>query len=192
VGTVVVTGPGGIDGDAVISLPDIWDVSPHREQLLGPIAAWSTSQAALSEVGPRHRGQVRELIPRHWSGDAASGYQRRSDSFTDLHTRVCGCTGLVATQFQELDSHLKETEQALERMWRRISSRVQSRRVPHPAGVEFLVRNDAQVQLVRQAIRDAQLVRRASSEFVRICRERIEAATAELAALLDADAAAGK
>jgi hypothetical protein len=187
-----VTGPGGIDGDAVISLPDIWDISPHREQLLGPIAAWSTSQAALSEVGPRHRGQVRELIPQHWSGASAEGYLRRSAGFTDLHARVCGCTGLVATQFQELDGHLRETERALDRMWRRISLRVRARRLSDPSTVEFLVRNDAQLQLVQQAIRDAQLVRRASSEFVRICRERIEAATAELSRLLDADATAAK
>jgi hypothetical protein len=174
------------DGEAIISLPDIWNVSRHRDQLRGPIAAWSASRASLQDIGPRHRELVEELIPAHWSGTAADSYLACASGFTDLHVRVCGCTGLIADQFQELDAHLRETEQALERMWRRISQRIQARRLAQPATVEFLVRNDAQVQQVRQAVRDAQLVRRASSEFVRLCRERIAASTAELTRLLDA------
>lgn len=181
------TGPATAGGPAVISLPDLWDVSRHRHQLPDPIAAWSTSQAALSDVGPRHRRLVEELIPTYWSGTSADAYLRRSAGVTELHSALCGSTGLVATQFQELDAHLRETERALDRMWRRITQRVAARRNTSQSTVEFLVHTDAQVQLVRQAVRDAQLVRRASSEFVRICRERIETATTELTRLVETD-----
>lgn len=186
------TGPAEVDGEAVISLPDIWDMSRHRHRLSDPIAAWSTSQATLSEVGPRHHRLVGELIPQHWSGLSAQAHLRRSAGVTELHSAICGSTGLVATQFQQLDAHLRETEQALDRMWRRITQRVPARRIEPQSTVEFRVHTDAQVQLVRQAVRDAQLVRRASSEFVRICRERIESATAELTRLVEAEPSAPK